>query len=62
MEFNINELLISPELVRSIVRYFLLWFWCCVAIAFIWSLFNIDYLDKQLEKPIWELFKKEGSE
>ncbi len=34
----------------------------CLPIFFIWSLFNIEYLDKQLSKPIYELFKKEGSE
>ena len=60
MDLNINEMLISPELVRNMTRHFLLWFWCCVPIAYIWTLFNIDYLNKQLEKPIWEIFKKEG--
>ena len=34
----------------------------CSPIFFIWSLFNIDYLDKQLSKPIYELFKKDRSE
>lgn len=57
----INNTVISPELVRNLLRYFLLWFWCCVPVAYIWTLFNIDYLDKQLNKPIWELFKNEGS-
>ena len=31
-------------------------------IFFIWSLFNIDYLDEQLSKPIYELFRKDRSE
>jgi len=42
----INDMIISPELVRNLLRYFLMWFWCCVPIAYVWSLFNIDYLKR----------------
>lgn len=41
----IHDMIISPELVRSIIRQFLLWFWCCVPVAYVWSLFNIDYFE-----------------
>ena len=37
--------IVSPELVRNFLRYFLLWFWCCVPIAYIWTLFNINYFE-----------------
>ena len=40
MEFNINEMLISPELVRNMTRHFLLWFWCCVPASYALTLIN----------------------
>ncbi len=41
----VNDMIISPELVRNFLRYFLMWFWCCIPVAYIWSLFNIDYFE-----------------
>ena len=53
------DLQISPELIRNLFNYFIAFYWFTVPIVFIWYLFTDD-AEEQLNKPVWEVFNKEG--
>tara|TARA_Y100001963_G_C6523954_1_gene327958 strand:+ start:262 stop:441 length:180 start_codon:yes stop_codon:yes gene_type:complete len=54
------DLQISPELIRNLFNYFIMFYWFSAPIVFIWYLFADDP-EETLNKPIWEVFNKEGS-